>query len=72
LISGAAVSISFADPAVRSRAPSPDTFAGIRPIDLPGFTAAELADALAAMVLMGWPLRFEETRAAPIDPEAQL
>jgi hypothetical protein len=34
-----------------------NTFSGIRPTDLPGFIAAELCGALAAMILMGWLLR---------------
>jgi hypothetical protein len=34
-----------------------NTFSGIRPTDLPGFIAAELCGALAAMVVMGWLLR---------------
>jgi hypothetical protein len=34
-----------------------NTFSGIRPLDLPGFIAAECCGALAALVLMGWLLR---------------
>jgi len=31
-----------------------NTFAGIRPIDLPGFIIAELCGALIGMLLMNW------------------
>ncbi len=34
-----------------------NTFSGIRPVDLPGFIAAELGGAVAALLLMGWLLR---------------
>jgi glycerol uptake facilitator-like aquaporin len=50
-------STSFANPAVavaRSMTPS---FSGIRPVDLPGFIAAEFGGALVALILMGWLLR---------------
>ncbi len=47
-------STSFANPAVAVARAFSDTFAGIRPIDLPGFIVAELAGALIAMVVAGW------------------
>jgi glycerol uptake facilitator-like aquaporin len=47
-------STSFANPAVAIARALSDTFAGIRPADLPGFIAAELLGALLAMVLAGW------------------
>jgi hypothetical protein len=34
-----------------------DSFSGIRPIDLPGFIAAQLAGALCALVLAAWLIR---------------
>jgi hypothetical protein len=34
-----------------------NTFSGIRPIDLPGFIAAELGGAFVALMLMSWLLR---------------
>jgi hypothetical protein len=34
-----------------------NTFSGIRPVDLPGFIAAELAGAVVALILMTWLLR---------------
>ena len=47
-------STSFANPAVAIARAFSDTFAGIRPIDLPGFIIAEIAGALVAMALAGW------------------
>ena len=49
-------STSFANPAVAIARAFTDTFAGIRPIDLPGFIVAELAGALIAMAVAGWML----------------
>ena len=53
-------STSFANPAVAIARAFTDTFAGIRPIDLPGFIAAELAGALIAMAVAGWMLAGNE------------
>jgi glycerol uptake facilitator-like aquaporin len=50
-------STSFANPAVAIARSMTNTFAGIRPVDLPGFVIAELCGALAAMMLMHWLLR---------------
>jgi glycerol uptake facilitator-like aquaporin len=50
-------STSFANPAVAIARSMTNTFAGIRPVDLPGFIAAELCGALAALLLMNWLLR---------------
>jgi glycerol uptake facilitator-like aquaporin len=50
-------STSFANPAVAIARSMTNTFSGIRPLDLPGFIAAECCGALAALVLMGWLLR---------------
>jgi glycerol uptake facilitator-like aquaporin len=47
-------STSFANPAVAIARAFSDTFAGIRPADLPGFILAEFAGALIAMALAGW------------------
>ncbi len=47
-------STSFANPAVVIARALTDTFAGIRPLDLPGFIIAELIGALAAMFLATW------------------
>ena len=53
-------STSFANPAVAIARSLTNTFSGIRPIDLPGFIAAELAGALLALALCQWLLRSRE------------
>lgn len=50
-------STSFANPAVTIARAFTDTFAGIRPIDTPGFIAAQLIGAVLAVLLFGWLLR---------------
>lgn len=50
-------STSFANPAVAIARAFSDTFAGIRPVDVPMFIAAEVVGALLASVLAGWMLR---------------
>ena len=50
-------STSFANPAVAIARSLTDTFSGIRPLDLPGFIAAQLVGAMVAMALCGWLLR---------------
>ena len=47
-------STSFANPAVTVARALTDTFAGIRPADVPAFVAAQLAGAFAATVLFRW------------------
>ena len=47
-------STSFANPAVTLARSASDTFAGIRPADVPGFLLAQLAGALAATFLCKW------------------
>jgi glycerol uptake facilitator-like aquaporin len=47
-------STSFANPAVTLARSVTDTFAGIRPIDAPGFIAAQLFGAVVAAVLFRW------------------
>jgi glycerol uptake facilitator-like aquaporin len=47
-------STSFANPAVTIARALSDTFAGIRPIDVPLFIAAQLAGGLAATLLFRW------------------
>ncbi|MFC4160286.1 MIP/aquaporin family protein [Chitinimonas lacunae] len=47
-------STSFANPAVTLARAASDTFAGIRPIDVPGFVVAQLLGALAASWVFGW------------------
>jgi glycerol uptake facilitator-like aquaporin len=50
-------STSFANPAVAVARSLTNTFSGIRPVDLPGFIAAELAGTVVALILMTWLLR---------------
>jgi glycerol uptake facilitator-like aquaporin len=47
-------STSFANPAVAVARSLTGTYTGIRPRDLPGFIAAELAGAFLAAMLVGW------------------
>lgn len=47
-------STSFANPAVTIARSLSDTFAGIRPLDAPGFIAAQCAGAAAAFFLFRW------------------
>ena len=47
-------STSFANPVVTLARSASDTFAGIRPADVPGFIAAQLVGALAATALFRW------------------
>lgn len=50
-------STSFANPAVTVARSLTDTFAGIRPADVPGFMLAQLLGALAAVWLFRWLLK---------------
>jgi glycerol uptake facilitator-like aquaporin len=47
-------STSFANPAVTLARALTDTFTGIRPGDVPGFIAFQIAGALAASLLFRW------------------
>jgi glycerol uptake facilitator-like aquaporin len=47
-------STSFANPAVTVGRALTDSFAGIRPVDAPGFIAAQVAGGALAAVLVGW------------------
>ena len=47
-------STSFANPAVTLARAASNTFAGIRPVDVPGFIVAQLAGAAAATALFRW------------------
>jgi glycerol uptake facilitator-like aquaporin len=55
-------STSFANPAVAIARSLTNTFSGIRPIDLPGFIAAELVGAILGMLLMSWLLATRATQ----------
>lgn len=47
-------STSFANPAVTIARAASNTFAGIRPVDVPGFVCAELLGAFVATVVFRW------------------
>jgi hypothetical protein len=56
-------STSFANPAVAIARSMTNTFAGIRPADLPGFNGAEIAGALLGLALMTWLLACPAARS---------
>ena len=58
-------STSFANPAVTLARAASDTFAGIRPLDVPGFLVAQLAGAGAATALFAWLAPTKESAVAP-------
>jgi glycerol uptake facilitator-like aquaporin len=64
-------STSFANPAVAIARSITNTFSGIRPVDLPGFIAAEICGAVVALLLMKWLLRAGSEGTA-MAREAQL
>jgi glycerol uptake facilitator-like aquaporin len=55
-------STSFANPAVTLARAASDTFAGIRPTDVPGFVGAQLIGATAATLLARWLLPVDEAK----------
>src|SRR5271163_779692 len=64
-------STSFANPAVAIARSLTNTFSGIRPVDLPGFIAAEFCGAIVALMLMSWLLR-AQGEGAVVAKEARL
>ncbi len=56
-------STSFANPAVTFARALSDTFAGIRPVDAPGFILAQLLGGLAATLLFRWLMPAESEEA---------
>ena len=65
-------STSFANPAVAIARSLTNTFSGIRPIDLPGFIAAQIGGAICALAIVSWFLRRPAGAVIPIRSEAQL
>jgi len=65
-------STSFANPAVAIARSLTGTFSGIRPLDLPGFIAAEFIGAILALVFFTWLLQPAPARLAPGTREALL
>jgi glycerol uptake facilitator-like aquaporin len=64
-------STSFANPAVAIARSLTNTFSGIRPVDVPGFIAAQVAGAVCALALVRWLLRTPLGVVTPIKAEAQ-
>jgi glycerol uptake facilitator-like aquaporin len=64
-------STSFANPAVAIARSFTNTFSGIRPVDLPGFIAAEIVGAVIGLIMMGWLLRSSDS-ASVLSTEAKL
>ena len=64
-------STSFANPAVALARSLTDTFAGIRPLDLPGFVVAQMVGALVALTLMSWLLKDAPALDLPPGPGGQ-
>jgi glycerol uptake facilitator-like aquaporin len=58
-------STSFANPAVTTARAASDTFAGIRPTDVPGFVASQFAGAAAATLLARWLMPVNEAESSP-------
>ncbi len=67
-----AASTSFANPALAIARSLTNTFSGIRPLDLPGFIAAEFAGAIAALALTKWLFRVPPKAPTPLDIKARL
>jgi glycerol uptake facilitator-like aquaporin len=61
-------STSFANPAVTIARSFSDTFAGIRPVDAPGFIAAQMIGAVCGLVLWSWLLGHTGTSARSPSP----
>jgi glycerol uptake facilitator-like aquaporin len=59
-------STSFANPAVTLARAASDTFAGIRPADVPGFVLAQLIGAAAATLLFRWLVPILPTSTADV------
>ncbi|RWX58237.1 aquaporin family protein, partial [Mesorhizobium sp. M4B.F.Ca.ET.089.01.1.1] len=57
-------STSFANPAVAIARAFSNTFAGIRPVDLPAFIVAEILGAVVALLVAGWLLA--EPKSSPV------
>ncbi len=62
-------STSFANPAVTLARAATETFAGIRPVDVPCFVLAQLAGGGAAVLLAGW-MWAPTAAAARLAPES--
>jgi glycerol uptake facilitator-like aquaporin len=61
-------STSFANPAVTLARAASDTFAGIRPLDVPGFLVAQILGATVATTTFAWLLPARPDAAPTLDP----
>lgn len=64
-------STSFANPAVTLARAASDTFAGIRPQDVPSFVAAQLLGAAAATLLFRWLSSSSKVAARALSPHLE-
>jgi len=64
-------STSFANPAVAIARSLTNTFAGIRPIDLPGFIIAQVVGAVLASMLAAWLFAEGRNQIPPIIPQGK-
>lgn len=60
-------STSFANPAVAMARSLSDTFAGIRPADVPGFVAAQLAGGFSAVLVSNWLTRQQKPTESSLE-----
>ena len=61
-------STSFANPAVTLARAASNTFAGIRPVDVPGFIVAQLLGAMVATAVFAWLVPDARKAASVVDP----
>ena len=59
---------SFANPAVAISRAFTDTFAGIRPVDVPGFIVAQLIGAALALAVFSWLLQSKTSEKEALKP----
>ncbi|HTC62367.1 MAG TPA: MIP/aquaporin family protein [Candidatus Saccharimonadales bacterium] len=66
-------STSFANPAVTIARMLSDTFAGIRPVDVPGFIAAQVAGGFSAVIVSDWLMvRSSDVHVTPLKEAATI
>jgi glycerol uptake facilitator-like aquaporin len=64
-------STSFANPAITLARSLSDTFAGIRPVDVPGFILSQVTGALLALLLGRWLFGFATEDARAEEPDTR-
>lgn len=65
-------STSFANPAITIARALSDTFAGIRPVDIPPFIAAQFGGALLALLISRFLFTSQRTRVADVAQRSEL